>query len=69
VKARPDYELLLSILDGLHLDSERRYWIEHKKTEGNIRDIQVDIGQMSTDVEITFPVSHNVLTIAEEYAR
>ncbi len=69
VKARPDYEPLFSILDGLRLDSERRYWIEHRDTEGTISDIGVDIGQMSTDVEILLPMSHNTLTIAEEYIK
>ena len=67
VKARQDYEPLFSILDSLHLDSERRYWIEHRETEGNISDIQVDTGQMSTGVEIVLQMSHNTLTIAEEY--
>jgi hypothetical protein len=69
VKARPDYEPLLSILDGLRLDSERRYWIEHRDTEGNISDIGVDIGQMSTGVEILLPMSHNTLTIAQEHIK
>lgn len=69
VKARPDYEPLFSILDGLRLDSERRYWIEHRDTEGTISDIGVDIGQMSTGVEILLPMSHNTLTIAEEYIK
>ena len=67
VKARPDYEPLFSILDGLRLDSERRYWIEHRDTEGNISDIGVDIGQMSTCVEILLTMSDNTLTITEEY--
>ena len=69
VRARPDYEPLFSILDGLRLDSKRRYWIERKETEGNISDIQVDIGQMSTGVEILLLMSHNTLTIAEEYIK
>jgi hypothetical protein len=69
LKARPDYEPLVSILDGLRLDGERRYWIEHNETEGNICDIEVDTGQMSTDVKIAFPVSHNSLTTIEEYVQ
>jgi len=69
VKPRPDYEPIFSILDGLRLDSERRYWIERKETEGNISDIQLDIGQMSTSVEILLPMSHNTLTISEEYIK
>lgn len=31
VKARPDYELQFSILDGLHQDSKRRHWIERRE--------------------------------------
>ena len=69
MKTRPDYEPMFAILDGFHLDSERCYWIERKVTEGNISDIQVDIGQMSTGVEILLPMYHNTLTIAEEYIK
>ncbi len=61
VKARPDYEPLFSILDGLHLDSERRYWIEHKEAEGDFDDIEVDTGQVSVGVEIQSQVSHNLI--------
>ena len=68
VKARPDYEPLFSILDGLRLDSERRYWIEHRDTEGIISDIGVDIGQMSTGVEILLPMSHN-LNFGQEFGQ
>lgn len=57
VKARPDYEPLFSILDGLRLDGERRYWIVRKEIDGNISDIGVDTGQMSTGVEILLPMS------------
>ena len=67
VKARPDYEPLFSILDGLCLDGERRYWIDHRETEGNICDIEVDNGQMSAGIEIQLTMSHNALTRAEEY--
>ena len=67
VKSRSDYEPLFSILDGLRLDTDRRYWIERNVPEENISDIEADNGQMSTGVEILFPMSHNILTIAEEY--
>jgi hypothetical protein len=59
VRARQDYEPLFSILDGLHLDSERRYWIERKVMEKYISVIQVDSGQMSAGVEILLKMSHN----------
>ena len=67
VKARPDYAPLFSILDGLRLDGERRYWIERREAEGNICDLEADTGQKSTGVEILLPMSHNTLTITEEY--
>jgi len=67
VKACPDDEPLFSILDGLRLDSVRRYWIERREVEGNKSDIKADAGHMSTGVEILLPVSHNTLTSAEEY--
>jgi hypothetical protein len=67
VKARPDYEPLFSILDGLHLDGERRYWIERRDAEGNVCDTAIDTGQESAEVEILPPMSHNILTSAEEY--
>ena len=66
VRVRPDYEPLFSILDSLRLDGEKRYWIERNGTEGNISDIEADTRQMSTGVEIQLPMSHNILTIAEE---
>jgi hypothetical protein len=67
VKARPDYEPLFLILDGLRLDSERRYWIERREVEGNNCGIKEDAGNLSTGVEILLTVSHNTLTSAEEY--
>jgi hypothetical protein len=67
VKARPDFEPLFSILDGLRPDSGRHYWIERKVVENNISDIQVDSGQISTGVEILIKMTHKNLTNAEEY--
>ena len=66
VRARPAYEPMFSILDGLQRDSERRYWIERKVLERNISDIRVNTGQMSIDVEILLPMSHKILTIPKE---
>jgi hypothetical protein len=60
---------LFSILDGLHLDTERRFWIEYRVTEGNHIDIQVDIGQKSIGVEIVLQISHNILISVEEYTQ
>lgn len=69
VKVRPDYEPLFSILDGLRLDSERRYWIERREVEENNSDIKEDTRHMSTGVEILLSVSHNTLTRVEEYVQ
>jgi hypothetical protein len=67
VKARQDYEPLFSILDGLRLDGERHYWIERREVEGSICGPEVNTRQISTGVDILLPVSHNILTITEEY--
>jgi len=67
VRACPDYEPLFSILDGLHLNSEKRYWIEREVMGRNISDIQVDSGQISTGVEILLKMSHKTLTSTEEH--
>ena len=66
VKARPDYEPLFSILDGLRQDTDRRFWIEPVEAQEDNCDIEADTGQMSTGVEIVLPMSHNTLTRAEE---
>ena len=66
VKARPDYEPLFSILDGLRRDSKRRYWIDRKVMEMDNSDIQIDSGQVSKGVEILLKMSHKILTSAEE---
>ena len=69
VKARPDYEPLFSILDGLRQDTDRRFWIEPVEAQEDNCDIEADTGQMSTGVEILLPMSHNALTKEEEYVQ
>ena len=44
VKACPDDEPLFSILGGLRLDNERRYWIKRSEIEANNSDIESDNG-------------------------
>ena len=66
VRACLNCELLFSILDGLHPDSGRHYWIECKVMEKNISDIQVDSRQISTSVEILLTMSNKTLTRIEE---
>jgi len=67
IKARPDYEPLFSILDGMRHDAERRFWIESFVTPEDNCDVEEDTGQLSTGVEILLQMSHNTLTRAEEY--
>jgi hypothetical protein len=69
VKSRPDYEPLFSILDGMHQDADRRFWTERLEAPEDNCDIKEDLGQVSTGVKIALPMSHNVLTIVEEYVQ
>ncbi|HWQ85000.1 MAG TPA: recombinase family protein, partial [Anaerolineales bacterium] len=69
VKARPDYELLFSILDGMRQDADRRFWIEQMEPQEDNCDIEEDTGQVSTGVEIVLQMSHNILTRTEEYVQ
>jgi hypothetical protein len=59
VRAYPDYEPLLSFLDGLHPDSERRFWMVLRAMERNISDVQEDSGQIGTGVEILMKLTYN----------
>ena len=67
VKVNPDYEILFRLMDGLKPDAGRRYWIRDHGAEVDIVDIGEDLGHMATEVKITLPMSHNVLTGVEEY--
>ena len=67
MKARPDYEPLFSILDGMRKDADRRFWIEQIEAQEDYCDIEAGTGHMITGVEIVLQMSHNTLTRAEEY--
>ena len=62
-----ELEPLFSTLHGLHLDTERRLWIEYRVTKEDFCDMKIDIGQVGTGVGIVLQMSHNTLTRAEEY--
>jgi hypothetical protein len=53
-------------MDGLCADAGRRYWISEQSAKVNTCDMGEDLGHTVTEVKITFPVSHNTLTTAEE---
>ena len=57
VKARPDYEPLFLILDGMRQDTDRRFWIEQLEASEYSCDIVEDKGQESTGVEIVLQMS------------
>lgn len=69
VKVNPDYEILFRLMDGLRPDAGPRYWIKGHGAEVDIDDIGEELGQMATEVKIAFPMSHNALTIVEEYVQ
>jgi hypothetical protein len=62
VKARPDYEPLFSILDGMRQDADRRFWIEQMEPKEDDCDIEENTGHMCTDVEIVLPMSDKTST-------
>ena len=68
-KTQQGLEPLFSILDGVRLDSERRYWIERLEASEDNCDIEEDTGHIRTGVEIVLQMSHNTLTIVEEYVQ
>ena len=48
-------------------DNNRRFWIERLDASEDSCDIEEEMGQVSTGVEIVLQMSHNTLTRAEEY--
>jgi hypothetical protein len=62
VKARPDYEPLFSILDGMRHDADRRFWIESFVTPEDSCGIEEDTGKVSAGVENVLPMSDKTNT-------
>ena len=56
-------------MDGMRQYTERRFWIERLEASDDNCDIQENMGQMSTSVEIRLQMSHNALTTAEEHIK
>ena len=59
IKARPDFDVLFQLLNNLHMDEQRRFWITYSEVDEDACDIKEDLGQMATEVKIALPVSHN----------
>ena len=69
IKARPDFDVLFQLLNNLRVDEQRRFWIVYQEADEDACDRREDLGQEGMDVKIAFPVSHNTLTIVEEYVQ
>ncbi len=69
VKFNPDYEVLFRLQDGLRRDAGQRYSIREPGIEEKIVHTGEEIEQKATEVKISIPMSHNVLTIVEEYGQ
>jgi hypothetical protein len=69
VKVNLDYGIFFRLMDGLRPDTERCYWIREQGAKAEIVDMEEELGQIATEVKITFPVSHNTLTSVEEYVQ
>jgi hypothetical protein len=67
VNGRSDFYALIQLLSNLRIDEQRRFWIAYPEVDEDACDIREDLGQIATVVKIAFPMSHNVLTSAEEY--
>jgi hypothetical protein len=67
IKARPDFYVLFKLLKNLRVDEQRRFWITYPEAKEDACDIREDLGQEVMEVKIAFPMSHNVLSIVEEY--
>ena len=67
IKARPDFDVLFQLLNNLRVDEQRRFWIAYPEAKEDAWDIREELGQEGMEVKIAFPVSHNILTRAEEY--
>ena len=68
-QTRPDFDVLFQLLHNLQVDDRRRFRILYPVADEDTCDIREDLGQMGTEVKIVFPMSHNVLTIVEEYVQ
>jgi hypothetical protein len=62
VKANPDYKILFRLMDGLRPNVRRRFWIRGNGAEVDFGDIEEEIGQIGSEVEIRLPMFHNALT-------
>jgi hypothetical protein len=68
-KSLPGCEPLFSFLDGLRVSIRHSFWMSEQSIEVNTCDMGEDMGHTVTEVKIALPMSHNTLTIIEEYIK
>ena len=61
--------MLFQLLNNLSADEQRRFWIAYPEAKEDVSDIREDLGQEGMEVKIASPMSHNALTIVEEYVQ
>jgi hypothetical protein len=60
---------LIRLLHNLRADEGQRFWIMYPKADEDNYDTGEDLGLIGTEVKISSPMSHNVLTSIEEYVQ
>jgi hypothetical protein len=58
-----------SFFNNLRVDEQRLFGITYPEVDEDVCDMGEELGQMGTEVKIALPVSHNTLTIVEEYVQ
>jgi hypothetical protein len=58
-----------SFFNNLRVDEQRLFGISYLELDEDVCDMGEELGQMGTEVKIALPVSHNTLTIVEEYVQ
>ena len=54
IKARPDFDVLLQLLNNPRMEKQRRFWIANLEADEDNSDIEEDMGQERMKVKIAF---------------
>ena len=57
IKARPNFDVLLQLINNLRVDEQRRFWIAYPEADEDTCDIREDLGQIGMEVKIALPMS------------
>ena len=64
---KPDYEVLLQLLNNRHANEQRFVRIAYPEAVENTCNTEENTGQMSTGVEFLLQMSHNGLAFSKEH--